>query len=55
MIILCILTMYQIQTQTRGGSTGEAQEQEPAGGHEWQMMNDDKHCRQMQPAGDSDQ
>ena len=43
MIILCILAMYQIQTQTRGGSTGKAWEQEPAGGHEWQMTNDDKH------------
>ena len=52
MVIICILTMYQIQTNKRLKSAGEGQEQEPADGHkqqmtdnEWQVGGKHKHCR----------
>ena len=52
MVIICILTMYQIQTNKGLGSAGEGREQEPADGHkqqmkdnEWQVGGKHKHCR----------
>jgi hypothetical protein len=52
MVIIYILTMYQIQTNKGMESAGEGQEQELAGGHkqrttddEWQVGGKHKHHR----------
>ena len=50
MVIICILTMYQIQTNKGLGSVGEGQEQEPAGGHKQWVEGKHKHRRQQQVA-----